>query len=178
MKAVALVSMLGTLLASAGCRPEAEPPLVKSAELGVFFGGQIQQRSEIPLQHDTSKQTQGFRLRFSRPLTHPVLVRWEVDMPGAGRRVRDAEGRRGYGRLVKLAEANARAGLEVFDQAIPFAAQDSPGTWNVRVHVDDVLALDRSLWVYDPVRRRRDERDEQARVDAERTADLLPAKRK
>ncbi len=162
--------------ASLSCGKAEPKGLIESAELGVFFGGEVQERDELPLMLDRAKQTQGFRIRFSQPLTHPVSVKWEIDMPGKGRRVRDTSGRRGYGRLVRLSEARARAGLSVFDQEIRFVPQDSPGTWNVRVRVDEVLALDRSIWVYSPSRRLRDQRAERKRIDQERTAELVPDK--
>lgn len=156
------------------CQPARPKPLLEKAELGVFFGGEVQERKELPLMLDRAKQRQGFRLRFSEPLTRPLKVKWEIDMPGAGRRVRDTAGRRGYGRLVRLSEAEARSGLSVFDQEIRFVPADSPGTWNVRVHVNGELALDRSIWVYSHTRRRRDQRAERKRIDRERTAELLP----
>jgi hypothetical protein len=172
------LSSLIVLSSCLGCGQQEQKPLLEHAELGVFFGGEIQERSELALILDRAVQAQGFRLRFSEPLTEPLTVRWEIDMPGAGRRVRDTSGRRGYGRLTRVAEAEARTGLRLFEQEIRFVPEDSPGTWNVRVRVGDQLALDRSVWVYDAVKRRRDERAERARIDEERTAELLPKARK
>lgn len=169
--------LLGTGLAAIlclSCNAPEPKPLLERAELGVFFGGEIQERSELSLVLDRAQQAQGFRLQFSEPLREPLTVRWEIDMPGAGRRVRDTSGRRGYGRLTRVSEAEARVGLRLFEQEIRFVPEDSPGAWNVRVRVGDQLALDRAIWVYDPQQRRRDERAERARIDEERTAELLP----
>ncbi len=166
---VVLLSLVSWLLLF-GCqqRPEHRGP-VASARFGVFFGGQIQERKEIPLVMDRAKQSLGFRIEFSEPLPQPLAIRWELDMPGAGRRVRDAHGRIGKGRVTKLGEAKARMGLARFDQELPFTPGDSIGTWNVRVLVGDDVVIDRPFLVYDRAARRRAER-EQKRA----SADMVP----
>lgn len=141
-----------------GCEPPREAPLVTRAQFGVFFGGQVQEREEIPLDFDRSKQLQGFVLEFREPLPAPVVVKWEIDMPGTGRGVRDAEGRRGKGRLTKLGQAEARVGTRRFDMPMPFVPGDSIGTWNIRVTVDGRSVIDRPFLVYDAAARRRAER--------------------
>ena len=161
-RALVVLSLIG-LLASGCARPE-PAGLVASARFGVFFGGQIQQRKEIPLILDRAKQTQGFRIEFSQPLSTPVEVHWEIDMPGAGRRVRDIHGRIGKGRVTKLGQDTARAGLSRFDEELPFAPGASIGTWNIRVTVEDAVVIDRPFLVYDAAARRRAER-EQASAD-------------
>jgi hypothetical protein len=157
---------LAASLSLLGCDRKKPRGPVASASFGVFFGGQIQERQEIPLVMDRAKQSLGFRVEFPEPLQQPRSIHWELDMPGAGRRVRDAQGRIGKGRLTKLGEAKARVGLARFDQELPFTPGDSIGTWNVRVLVDDEIVIDRPFLVYDRAARRRAERaQKQASAD-------------
>lgn len=162
------------LLVTLGCaEPDAEPPpLVRQAEFGVFFGGQVQERRELPLEVDRTRQIQGFRLQFSRPLSEPLEVEWEIDMPGNARRVRDLKGRRGLGRRTVLGHATVPKGATRFDRELPFVPEDSPGTWNLRVIVGDGVVIDRPVLVFDPAQRRRVRQQERATLDEERTAPL------
>jgi hypothetical protein len=147
-------------LALVGCQlPQERAGTVASAEFGVFFGGQIQERDQIPFSVDRTRQRQGFRLEFAKPLAAAVTVKWELDMPGTTRAVRDVTGRRGAGRLVKLGQADARAGARTFDQELPFVPGDPLGTWNLRVTVGGELVIDRPFLVYEPVQRRRAQRE-------------------
>lgn len=123
-----------------------EPPV--RGELGVFFGGQVQERREIPFTLDRTRQTQGFRLKFREPLRAPLEVRWEVDRPGP----------RGRGRAVELGDARVRASAESFDQEIAFRPGDPLGTWNIRVFAGNELVLDRPLFIYDAAARRAERR--------------------
>ena len=75
------------------CAVACDPPAaavgpVARAELGVFFGGPVQERAEIPFTLDRNRQTQGFRLTFHRALSRPGEIRWEVDPPGPEHRDR------------------------------------------------------------------------------------------
>ncbi len=162
------------LLATLGCaEPNEEPPrLVRQAEFGVFFGGQVQERREIPLEVDRTRQVQGFRLQFSGPLSEPLEVEWEIDMPGNARRVRDLKGRRGLGRRTVLGHATVPRGATRFDRELPFVPEDSPGMWNVRVIVGDGVVIDRPVLVFDPAQRRRVRQEERAALDEQRTAPL------
>lgn len=135
------------------CAPACEPVpppaqgLVREARLGVFYGGQIQEREEVPMVLDQSRQSQGFRLEFERPLGKPVSIRWEIEMPGAGRG--------GPLHLSKLGELTAQPGQQRIDQLFAFEPGDPLGLWNLRVHVEDELVIDRAWWVFDPAARRR-----------------------
>lgn len=130
--------------------PAAEPdPIVERAAFGIFFGGQVQQRREIPFQLDSTKQTQGLRVEFRQPLAQPAKVRWEIDMPGRGKRVRDHKGRRGEGRVTRVGEATVPSGSKRFEQPVRLKPGDSTGIWNVRIHVDGRLVLDQRFNVYD-----------------------------
>ncbi len=119
------------------------------AQLGIFYGGQIQQRQELPLVFDRAKQTQGFRLTFPHPLEHDARVSWEVEMPGESRLAVDPLS------VSKLGELTVRVGQRRVDQALEFEPGDPAGLWNVRVLVDDRLVVDHAWWVYDRARRQR-----------------------
>ncbi|MBK7586423.1 MAG: hypothetical protein IPI67_40320 [Myxococcales bacterium] len=142
----ALLASAMFVLAPACSRPAPAPGLLERAELGVFFGGQVQQRKEIPFTLDRTKQTQGFRLTFRQPLRAPVAVHWEIDRPAP----------KGRGRAVELGDAEARAGLTELDQEIAFRPGDPLGTWNIRVVVDGKIAIDRPIAIYDARSRRRE----------------------
>ena len=79
-----------------GCRDRSQPDqLVARAQFGIFFGGQLQERKEIPFELDRSKQKHGIRIEFTEPLRQATKISWELDMPGEGKRVRDETGRIG-----------------------------------------------------------------------------------
>jgi hypothetical protein len=122
------------------CEKRSQPEgLVEYAAYGVFFGGQIQERQEIPFTLDRTKQRQGFRVDFRGPLATAQAIKWEIDRPGP----------RGQGRKVVMGEALAKAGVTTFERELPFAPGDPLGTWNVRVTVGDEAAVDRPVLVYD-----------------------------
>ncbi len=144
-------AVLALLLPAAlsGCRPDAKQTgLVATAEFGVFFGGQIQERSSIPFQ--LSKQKHGFRLVFNRPLPRDVPVNWELDIPGSAAGVRDKRGTVGRGRITKLGEGLAKAQTTQFDHTMSFEPGAPLGAWNIRVLVHpNELVIDRTFEVYD-----------------------------
>jgi hypothetical protein len=111
-----------------------------SAEFGVFFGGQIQQRLEIPFELDSTRQTQGFRLVFDGPLQKPTTVEWSLDYPTL------RTGPRGPSNAPR-AERTERAALsqdaDRFEQMIALRPIDPLGTYDIRVRLDDVIVLDR-----------------------------------
>lgn len=135
------------------------------AEFGIFYGGQVQQRDEIPLSLDAARQRQGFRLTLSPPPQQALEVRWELGKPGQGRRVPDSQGRRARPRSVQLGRAHFRAGEAVFEQALAFLPDDPLGLWNIRVLLGDRVVLERPFVVYDAVERARREQAA-AEVDA------------
>jgi hypothetical protein len=161
------VLLVGALAVGAsnlcGCEPEAPPAvsgLVRSAKFGVFYGGQVQQRQELPLILDRAKQTQGIRLEFTRPLERPMVLKWEVDVPSGSLR-KDSRDRRLRQRIARLGQVTARAGMERLDQLVEVSPGDADGIWNIRAELDGQLVLDRAVLFYDPVARRRleDERE-------------------
>lgn len=152
----ALISLFGALGAGLACDTAAPPARgVARAELGIFYGGQIQERAEIPLSLDRARQRQGFRLTLVPAPTEAVEVRWEVGKPGQGRAVADAHGRKARPRSAQLGRAHFRPGEPVFEQAIEFAPGDPLGLWNLRVLVGSEVVLERPFVVYDPVERAR-----------------------
>jgi hypothetical protein len=143
-----------------GCEKRGpEEGIVEHARYGIFFGGQIQEREEIPFSLDRTKQRQGFRVDFRQPLPATVAIKWEIDRPGL----------RGKGRKVVLGEAHARAGATSFEQELPFQPGDPLGTWNVRVTIGNEAAIDRPVLVFDDharkVAREEADRKERARED-------------
>jgi hypothetical protein len=126
-------------------------------EFGVFYGGQIQERDEIPFELDVSRQRLGFRLTVSPPPAAPAEVRWELGRPGAGRRVSDAQGRKGRPRKLQVGRAHFRAGEPVLEQQLAFSPGDPTGLWNIRVLLGQRVVIDRPFLVYDPAERARRE---------------------
>ncbi len=137
-----------------GCRRESSAKPKSTAQFGVFFGGQIQERTEIPFVVDRSKQTHGFRIEFSQPPTVDQPVRWELDMPASSKRVRNDRGRRGSGRLTRVGDGQARAGQKRYEQVMNFEPGDPLGVWNIRVSVGTTPVLDQSFLVFNPAKRK------------------------
>lgn len=146
------------------CKPPASAPEPEVlAEFGIFYGGQVQEREQVPFDVDSTRQTQGFRLRLPSPPRQPLEVRWELGMPGSGPRVADSQGRRARSRKVKLGQARWRPGETVFEQVLPFSPDDPLGLWNIRALVGSRVVLERPFLVYDPVERDRHLRERQER---------------
>ncbi|MEZ4227798.1 MAG: hypothetical protein R3B89_01460 [Polyangiaceae bacterium] len=152
MKRRGLLVFLGLLLT--GC-PEDEPKdeLVERAVFGVFFGGQVQERNEVPFEIDRRKQTQGLRVDFQRALTRDVPIRWEWDRPAPrGKRPTHSS------RVTELGSGVAPKGSQRFETQLELAPGDPLGEWNVRLFVDDRLVLDQRFLVYSEASRRAAER--------------------
>ena len=142
--------------ALSGCEARgAAPPVELEAAFGVFYGGQVQQRDEIPLTLDANRQRQGFRLRLAPAPSTALEVVWELGRPGTGKRVADARGRRARPREVQLGRAHFRPGEGVFEQALPFSPGDPLGLWNIRVLLGGRVVIDRPFVVYDAAERAR-----------------------
>lgn len=138
----ALCLALG-VLAGAGCdRNREREKLVESAEFGVLFGGEIQDRPEIPRELDTTVQELGLRVRFARPLRKEAEVSWEVEKP-SGKVGLDG----GTLYAAELGRARAPAGAERIDQKIVFRRGDPLGTWRIKIAVDDKEVYRRSFEV-------------------------------
>lgn len=142
------------LLAACTTPSKAGEPEIR-AEFGIFYGGQVQERDQLPFSLDSARQRQGFRLTHTPPPARALEVRWELGKPGQGRRTPDSQGRRARPRPVQLGRAHFRAGEAVFEQALPFAPDDPLGLWNIRVLVAERVVLERPFVVYDAVERAR-----------------------
>jgi hypothetical protein len=129
-------------LAAFGCNKPNDPPAV-DAKFGVFFGGQVQEREELPLVLDRTRQSHGIRLDFREPPEQPLRVTWELEKPGAAK-LEDA------GRLVEYGETRTRAGEERLEIPLAFRATDRPGAWRVRVSVAERVVIDRAFRVVPP----------------------------
>jgi len=130
----------------AGSDPDA------TARFGVFFGGQVQQRQELPFVLDTARQRQGFRVELSRPLQAPIELHWEISRPA--RRGSKQPFATPLGRVTELGSATLGAGQREFEHDVQFKPGDPLGLWNVRVVLGDRVLLDRAFDVYDSDQRR------------------------
>jgi hypothetical protein len=143
---------VGCFALAPSCTPE--PAETSSVRFGIFYGGQIQERSEIPFQLNRAVQQQGFALEFSRPLSRPATLNWELSRPGplpkTGVPLAEASAR-----VTELGGATLLEGQRRFEQALTFRPGDPLGLWNIRVVVDDRVLLDRPFTVYDADARRR-----------------------
>lgn len=131
-------------------------PLVERAAFGVFFGGQIQDRKEIPFELDPAKQQQGIRIDFRQPLAKSVPVAWEIARPVSAKA---AKADAGADRVVEVGETSARVGEARLDVPLSFRQGQVLGTWQVRVKVEARVVLDREVLVFDQRERRERERD-------------------
>jgi hypothetical protein len=126
----------------AGCKSNvaSSEGMVVSAQFGLFFGGQIQQRIELPYELDSTRQTQGFRLTFREPAKRPIPIEWTLNYPKA------PTGPRGPGnapRAERTERVTLPAGADRFEQLLTLQPTDAPGTYNLRILVDGEVAMDR-----------------------------------
>jgi hypothetical protein len=144
------------LLGGAACKSdEPRDPLVERAAFGVFFGGQIQDRKELPFELDPTKQRIGIRIDFRAPLTHSVPVAWEIARPLAKPKKGDAPA----DSVVEVGDAAARVGEARLDVPLLLRQGQGLGAWHVRVKVDGRQVIDRDVLVFDPRDRREREVD-------------------
>jgi hypothetical protein len=125
------------------------------AEFGIFYGGQVQERHQIPFEIDAARQTFGFRLQLDPAPGDALDIHWELAMAGAGRPRRDSQGRLARPRKVLLGQARWRPGETTFEQTLPLSAGDPLGLWSIRVLVGGRVVLDRPFLVYDALERSR-----------------------
>jgi hypothetical protein len=141
----------------ASCTPKSDPdPLVERAAFGVFFGGQIQDRRELPFELDPAQQQQGIRIDFRAPLVRAVPVTWEIARPAF---VKAAKADAGVEQVVEVGDATARIGEARLDVPLSFRQGQVLGSWHVRVKVDARVAIDRDVLVFDPRERRERDRE-------------------
>jgi hypothetical protein len=151
------VSSLALAFAVNACTPQSGPDqLVERATFGVFFGGQIQDRKELPFELDPAKQQQGIRIDFRAPLARAVPVAWEIARPATAKSAKVAAN---GGVVVEVGDATAREGESRLDMPLSFRQGQVLGTWHVRVKVDTRVVIDRDVLVFDARERRERERD-------------------
>lgn len=121
------------------------------AQFGIFFGGQVQSRKEIPFVLNPSDQRIGFRVRLPKPLTKNTELRWELSKPGKTSRRKQLPDP--DDRVTQLGKAILRQGSQRFEQTLSFEPGDPLGLWNIRVILGTQVLLDRPFTVYDPHRR-------------------------
>ncbi|HEX6765580.1 MAG TPA: hypothetical protein VF103_08890 [Polyangiaceae bacterium] len=122
-----------------GCAKPDEAPTL-DAKFGVFFGGQVQEREELPLVLDRTRQSHGIRLDFREPPKQALRVTWEIAKPQASK-LDDA------GNIVEYGETRTRVGEQRLEIPLAFRAGDRPGAWHVRVTVAERVVLDRAFRV-------------------------------
>jgi hypothetical protein len=155
--AARLAAGLALSLALLGCPAKSDPdPLVERAAFGVFFGGQIQDRKELPFELDPAKQLCGIRIDFRAPLAQPVTVGWEIARPISSHAAKNDAGSE---QVVEVGNASARVGESRLDVPISFRQGQVLGTWHVRVKVDTRVVIDRDVLVFDARELRSRERD-------------------
>ena len=151
------VTCLAIALSLLGCPArEASDPLVLHAAFGVFFGGQIQDRKELPFELDPAKQRVGIRIDFRAPLARSVPVSWEIARPLSAKASKSDAA---TDRVVEVGDAPARVGEARLDVPLSLRQGQVLGTWHVRVKVDGRAVIDRDVLVFDARERREREAD-------------------
>jgi hypothetical protein len=151
------VAAFALSFALSACPAKSDPDrLVERAAFGVFFGGQIQDRKELPFELDPAKQLCGIRIDFRAPLTHPAVVGWEIARPLSSRAAKSDAGSE---QVVEVGNASARVGENRLDVPISLRQGQVLGIWHVRVKVEARVVIDRDVLVFDPRERRERERD-------------------
>lgn len=132
--AIGLLCFLG---GTVGCQSDPGPAL-PSAEVGVFFGGQVQRVKRVEVQKVRPPKI-GFRIVFPEDALPEHLnspIDYEVVRPGpAGRRV------------TKKGTLKLPAGQDRIDHVIALSPTDKLGVWNVRVVQSDTVLADRALYL-------------------------------
>jgi hypothetical protein len=139
---IARIVRFVALLVAFGCEKPAEAPGL-DAKFGIFFGGQVQEREELPLVLDRTRQSHGIRLDFRDPPERALRVAWEIEKPGASK-LADA------GMLVEYGETKTRVGETRLEIPLAFRPTDRTGAWRVRVTVAERTVLDRAFRVVPP----------------------------
>jgi hypothetical protein len=126
-------------LLALGCRHE--QGIVKEAEFGVFFGGQVQELKEIEKELDAARQQHGFRLTFRAPLAREVPVQWEISLPVP---------EKGGPRPALVGQTTAKVGQSILDVPLSFRPTDPLGAWHAKVTADQQVVIDRDFTLVAP----------------------------
>lgn len=132
-----LLCLLCLLSGTAACQSEGAP-LQPSAEVGVFFGGEVQRLKKVEITPVRPPKI-GFRVVFPENVPQKQRsepIEYEVVRPGpAGRRV------------TKMGKLKLPEGQQRIDHVIAISPVDKLGVWNVRVVQGDVVLADRALYL-------------------------------
>jgi hypothetical protein len=138
------------------CKDNPAPRRVASAEFGVLFGGQIQQRSEVALEFDPLKLTLALRVNLNTALAQAAPLHWELSRPGPRRGALQLAGPET--RITEFGDETLSAGSTAFEKHFHIKPGDNPGLWNVRLSIADEVALDRPFTVFVPGERAQPQR--------------------
>jgi hypothetical protein len=130
------------------CKDNGAARRVESAEFGVLFGGQIQQRSDIALEFDPLKLTLALRVKLGTALREATPLHWELSRPGPRRGPLQLAGPET--RVTEFGDETLSAGSSAFEKHFHIKPGDNPGLWNVRLSIAEEVALDRPFVVYVP----------------------------
>jgi hypothetical protein len=131
-----------------------------TAEFGVYFGGQIQERRDIPFELDGTKQTHGFRVLFGDAPAETHEITWQLSPPRfvkskVGQATPSAGAPSAAPSVLPSAASDLsgsallQPGQREFSRAWTFKPGDPLGVWNVRITVDRRVLVDRPFLVYD-----------------------------
>jgi hypothetical protein len=112
---------------------------IERAEFGVLYGGDIQDRTSV-------QQELALRVSFREPVRRERLVRWEFERPIGDRKAPDG----GALFSAELGEVPVHVGERRADAKLAFRKSDRPGTFRIRVRVDDKVVLERAFEVVPP----------------------------
>jgi hypothetical protein len=159
-RALASLVVTSALAAIGGCANERpRESATVHAEFGVLFGGQIQERKEIPFELDSTKQTLGFRIDFGAPLPSDVGIDWQIVPPlvarSRGKGAAPSASAPVEAPLRLSAHEVARAGETRFERAVDLKPGDPIGLYNARVVAGGRVVIDRAFEVYDAAARAR-----------------------
>lgn len=127
-----------------GCSTASSVP---EAELGVFYGGQIQELRRVPLSDQPGKDRYGFQVHLGAPVAATTPVTWEIARPAR------YEAGKWVPAQTEVGHEDLSAGESQFSKVFSFQPGAALGTWNFRVLVGRRLVLDRALEIYDPLAR-------------------------
>ena len=143
MTKLAVLAILWSAGFATACNRQAPVPTLR-AQAGIFFGGQIQNRTEWPLTLDETRQTQGFRIDFGQVLQQPAHVTWDVVRPAVKPRKHTASSNES---AASSFDVTVPTGTDRFDQLVRFNDGDRPGQWKLHVFVNGTSVLDRTIQV-------------------------------
>jgi len=127
----------------AGCRSPSVDSDVLRVEFGVPFGGDIQDRAQIPLDLETRELA--LRVTFREPLVRDRVLSWELERPS---NARGSDG--GMLFAAELGEARVGKGERSAEAKLAFRRSDPPGPWRIYARLDGRALLDRKFEVVDP----------------------------